>query len=386
MERATESLMQFNVKPAPHMVRGRGSFLWDTTGKRYLDFVQGWAVNCLGHSPELLSRALHVQLQEVLHVGAAFHNAPSHALATRLAEVSDLPRVFLSSSGAEANEAAVKLARKWGQLHRAGAYEVITAHESFHGRTLAMSSATGKAGFATAFPPQIAGFPKVPFGDLEALEQTITERTVAVMVEPIQGEAGAVMPPLGYLSALRALCDRRGLLLILDEIQTGMARTGPLFAHEAEQARPDILTLGKGLGVGLPVSAMLAREEVACFARGDHGGTFIGHALLSAGALAVLERLLSAEHTALREASASTLERTLRELAAQHGLGLRGRGHLWALVLPSARAESVRDDCFERGLLINAARPDLLRLMPALDVGDEEIASMRELLSAALAA
>jgi acetylornithine/N-succinyldiaminopimelate aminotransferase len=379
MTTATEALMQLNEKPAPFMVRGEGSYLWDEQGRRYLDFIQGWAVNCLGHDPPVLREALAAQ--RVLNPGPSFHNEPSHALATLLAELSGLPHVFLSCSGAEANEGAVKLARKWGQLHRDGAFEVITTHDGFHGRTLAMSSATGKPGFADAFGPHVAGFVKAPYGEVDAVERAIGPRTVAVMVEPIQGEAGAVTPPSGYLAALRALCDRHGILLIADEIQTGMGRTGPLFAFQADGVRPDIVTLGKGLGGGLPISALLARREVACFARGDHGGTFAAHAWLAAGALAIVRTLLVTD----RASSARQLEQTLRTIADQHGLRLRGRGHLWGLVLPGPRAEAIRDACFARGLLINAARPDVLRLMPALDVGAAELAAMARILSSALA-
>jgi len=384
MERvATESLMQFNVKPANHMVRGRGSRLWDAEGRAYLDFVQAWAVNALGHSPSVLVDALKAQLDEVVHPGSAFHNRPSHRLAQRLAEVSGLPSVYLGCTGAEANETAVKLARRWGQKHRDGAYEVLTTIDSFHGRTFAMTSATGKPGF-DSYRPSSPGFRKVPFGNVDAIANAIESETVAVMVEPVQGEAGAVVPPAGFLAALRTLCDERGILLILDEVQTGMARTGPMFAHQADGIRPDIMTLGKGLGGGLPVAAMLARAEVQSFALGDHGGTFIAHALLSAGALAVLETLLSAQHTATRVESARALEETLRAITEPRGLTLRGRGHLWGIVLPAAIAELVRDRCFDEGLLINAARPNVLRFMPALDVTRSEIDEMASTLSRVL--
>ncbi len=376
---ATDALMQLNNKPAPVMVRGKGSYLWDEHGRRYLDFIQGWAVNCLGHDPPALRKALAAQ--PVINPGPAFHNAPSHALAALLADLSGLERVFLSSSGAEANEGAVKLARKWGQLHRGGAFEVITTQDGFHGRTLALSSATGKPGFADAFGPHVPGFVKAPYGDLAAVERTIHAGTVAVMVEPIQGEAGAVVPPVGYLTGLRTLCDRQGILLIADEIQTGMGRTGPLFAFQAEGIHPDIVTLGKGLGGGLPISAVLARQRVACFALGDHGGTFAAHALLCAGALAVVHTLLGVDRTA----SARVLEEGLRDVARRHDLQLRGRGHLWGLVMPQPRAEVVRDSCFARGLLVNAARPNVLRLMPALNVGPAEVDAMVAILGAALA-
>ncbi|MET0341699.1 MAG: aminotransferase class III-fold pyridoxal phosphate-dependent enzyme [Polyangiales bacterium] len=380
------ALMQLTAKPPVRMVRGRGSSLWDQHERHYLDFVQGWAVNCLGHSPAVIAAALRTQLDQVLNPGPAYHNDASLRLAERLAQLSGLSRVYLASSGAEANEAAVKLARKWAHQHKPGAYEVITTLDSFHGRTLAMTSATGKPGFADAYQPGVPGFVKVPYGDVAAVRDAIGPRTVAVMVEPVQGEAGVVVPPPGYLAALRALCDEAGILLILDEVQTGMARTGALFAHQHDAMRPDILTLGKGLGGGLPISAMLASAHAACFVPGDHGGTFAAHALLSAAALAIVELLVTPAHAAVREASARKLAAALGTLAARHGLTLRGRGHLWALALPTPRAEAVRDAAFARGLLVNAARPHVLRLMPALDVGADEIAEMATRLDAALTA
>jgi acetylornithine/N-succinyldiaminopimelate aminotransferase len=379
------ALMQLIDRPPSPMVRGLGSYLWDERGKRYLDFVQGWAVNCLGHSPNVLNAALKAQLERVTNVGPAYHNQPALALAERLAETSQLERVFFLCTGAEANEGAVKLARKWGQKHRQGAYEVITTHESFHGRTLAMMSASGKPGFDTLFPPTVPGFRKVPFGDVGAVTAALSDATVAIMVEPIQGEGGVVVPPDGYLRALRELCDQRGVLLIADEIQTGVARTGPLYAHQSEGVLPDIMTLGKGLGGGLPLSALLCREQVACFEPGDQGGTFAAHALLCAVGLAVLERLLEPDEVTRRAAHAALLERSLGELAHTHGLGLRGRGFLWALVLNEPKAASVRERAFAEGLLVNAARPNVVRLMPSLEVSSAEIAQMTDLLARALA-
>ena len=381
---AEQHLMQLNTRPAPNMVRGAGSYLWDEYGKQYLDFVQGWAVNCLGHSPHQLAAALEAQLHTLVNPGPAYHNRPAIQLAQRLAELSGLPRVVFGCTGAEVNDAAVKLARKWGQKHKAGAHEVITTHAGFHGRTLAMTCATGKPGWDTAFPPAVPGFRKVAYGDPSAIEQALSERTVAIMLEPIQGEAGVVVPPSGYLRALRALCDQRGLLLIADEVQTGMARTGPLFAHQADGITPDIMTLGKGLGGGLPLSALLCREQVACFEPGDHGGTFSGHALLCALGLAVLDTLTTPRHEALREARSAELRATLERLALRHGLQLRGRGFLWALVLPDARAELVRERAFAGGLLVNAPRPNVLRLMPALDLESSHMSELNERLDQAL--
>ncbi|HEX6242110.1 MAG TPA: aminotransferase class III-fold pyridoxal phosphate-dependent enzyme [Polyangiales bacterium] len=380
----TQALMQFSERPPPTMVRGEGIYLWDEQDRRYLDLVQGWAVNCLGHSPRVIADALAAQATRVLNVGPAYHNQPAHWLATRLSALSGLSRVCFACSGAEANEVALKLARKWGQLHRSGAFEVLTTRDSFHGRTLALTSATGKASFEGAFPPAVPGFRKVPYDDLEAMEAAISGDTVAVMVEPIQGEAGVVVPTPGYLRGLRALCDRKGILLIADEIQTGMGRTGPLFAHQSEAVRPDIMTLGKGLGAGVPVSALLCRAELDCFAPGDHGGTFAGHALLCSVGLAVVEALTEPGAALERERTAQAFEQLLHRLAAKHGLGVRGRGFLWALVLPQPRAAHVRDKAFERGLLLNAARPDVLRLMPPLNLERAQLQQIEQLLTAVL--
>jgi acetylornithine/N-succinyldiaminopimelate aminotransferase len=380
METTTNHWMRVNARPDVRMVRGQGSYLWDDTGKRYLDFIQGWAVNCLGHSPPALRAALLAQFDQVANVGPAHFNRPALELSERLARLSGLDRVFFGNSGAEANEAAVKLCRKWGQQQRAGAFEVLTALGGFHGRTLAMTCATGKPGWDEAFPPRVEGFRKVPYGDVDAVAAAISERTVAVMVEPIQGEAGAVTPPRGYLRALRELCDARGILLVLDEIQTGLGRTGPLFACEDEGVRPDVLTLGKGLGGGMPISAVLATNAAACFRDGDHGSTFGGNALCCAAALAVLDVLAGASGRAQRERSSRALERALSGLAQEFGATLRGRGHLFGLVLPSDDAPRIQEQAFESGLLVNAPRPNVLRFMPSLLVTAEEIEQMVVLL------
>jgi acetylornithine/N-succinyldiaminopimelate aminotransferase len=381
---ANRNLIPLNLRPEPAMVRGAGSYLWDEHGRRYLDFVQGWAVNCLGHNPPQLAEALQAQLHAVVNPGPAYHNRPALRLAALLAELSGLPRVLFGCTGAEINDAAVKLARKWGQKHKGGAYEVITTQDGFHGRTLAMTCATGKPGCDLAFPPAVPGFRKVPYGDLSAAEQAISTHTVAIMLEPIQGEAGVVVPPPDYLQGLRALCDRHGLLLMVDEVQTGIARCGPLFAHQLSEVQPDIMTLGKGLGAGLPLSALLCREQVACFELGDHGGTFAGHALLCSVGLAVLETLRCPRATKLREARSRELQLALEQLARRHALRVRGSGFLWALVLPSDTANDVRDRALASGLLVNAPRNNVLRLMPALDVESAHIAEMSELLDAAL--
>jgi acetylornithine/N-succinyldiaminopimelate aminotransferase len=237
-------LIPITQRPDVVMVRGDGSYLWDDAGKRYLDFIQGWAVNALGHCPVEVRKALNAQAAQLLTPSPAYHNRPQLELAERLTRASGLQQAHFASSGAEANEAAVKIARKWGRRHKHGAFEVLTTHAAFHGRTLAMMAASGKPGWDALVPPNVPGFRRVPFGDLAATRAAISEHTVALMVEPIQGEGGVVVPEPGYLRALRELANEHELLLILDEVQTGMARTGTLFAFEQVGVAPDVLSLG----------------------------------------------------------------------------------------------------------------------------------------------
>lgn len=381
---ATDYLMHLNDRPAAPMTRGEGSYLWDAQGKRYLDFIQGWAVNCLGHSPEPVRRALVAQAEGLLNVGPAFYNQPAAHLAKALCELSTMARAFMSNSGAEANEVAVKVARRWGHTHRDGAFEVITALDSFHGRTLAMSAATGKPGLGDQFPPRTPGFVAVPYGDIRALRAAIGPRTAAIMLEPVQGEAGAVVPPPDYLRAVRQLCDEHGLLMVLDEIQTGMGRTGPLFAFEAHGVQPDVMTLGKGLGGGLPISATLVRDPSLCLAPGEHGGTFCGHPLNSAAALVVVQTLADPAQKLERERGSRRLKAVLQDVADRFALTLRGVGHLWGLVLPGPHAAQVVRAAHEAGLLLNESRANVVRLMPALNVTHDEINEMGAMLTALL--
>jgi acetylornithine/N-succinyldiaminopimelate aminotransferase len=382
---ADACLMRITERPAQVMVRGVGSYLWDHTGTRYLDFIQGWAVNALGHAAPEIAAALYEQAQTLVTASPAFHNAPQLELARELTRAAGLATVHFASSGAEANEAALKLARKWGRLHRSGAYQVITTQNAFHGRTLALMAASGKPGWDALFPPKMPGFVKVPFGDAAAIEAEIGPETVAVMVEPIQGEAGVVVPPDGYLKQLRALCDRHEILLICDEIQTGIGRTGTLFAFEQAGVSPDILTLGKGLGGGVPISAVLASARASCFAPGDQGGTYNGNPLMTAVARRVFGIVANAAFLTQVRASGHYLEQRLEPLCTARGLILRGRGLLWALVLPEDDAERIVRACSARGLLVNAPRPNLLRLMPSLRVSTAEIDEMAALLERAFA-
>ena len=379
------SLMAITARPDAVMVRGEGSWLWDADGRRYLDFVQGWAVNALGHAPSVIQEALAAQAALLLTPSPAFHNAPQLALARELTSRCALDRVFFCNSGAEANEGAIKLVRKWGSAHRSGAYEIVTMHGGFHGRTLATMAASGRAGWDNLFAPTIPVFPKVPFGDAPAVAAAITPRTAAVMVEPVQGEAGVAVPPRGYLRDLRALTTERGVLLVLDEVQTGMGRTGPLFAHQSEGIEPDVMTLGKALGSGVPLAALLAREEVCCFEPGDQGGTMNGNPLMTAVGLAVLRTIADPDFRAAAAEVAEHLEAGLRALARRLGCpGVRGSGHLLALRLSRPAGPLVVDACRARGLLLNSPRPELLRLMPPLTVSREEVDAMLAMLEPAI--
>jgi len=385
----TDALMDVAARPPLVFVEGRGSWLVDHAGRRYLDFVQGWAVNSLGHCPPQIAAALAAQAQRLISPSPAFFNDAALALAGRLAALSGLPRVFLASSGAEANEGAIKLARKWGELHRDGAFEIVTFADGFHGRTLATMAASGKAGWDRLFEPKAPGFPKARLNDLDSVRALIGPKTVAVMLEPIQGEAGVVPAGAEFLQALRALCDERGLLLVLDEVQTGVGRTGSLFAFERAGVVPDILTLGKGLGGGVPLAALLAKEQAACFAHGDQGGTYCGNPLTAAVGSAVLDVVAQPRFLAGVVERGAHLQAHLQRLTARHGLaGERGGGLLRALDLGRPVGAAVVDaarDLQPDGLLLNSPRPHLLRVMPRLDVACEEIDRMAAQLDALLA-
>ncbi|WP_341921788.1 acetylornithine transaminase [Hydrocarboniphaga effusa] len=383
---STDALMHVAERPPPVFVRGQGSWLWDREGRRYLDFVQGWAVNSLGHSPALIAETLAAQAATLISPGPGYWNAPSARLATQLVARSSLDRVFFASSGAEANEGAIKLARKFGARHRNGAFEIISFDQGFHGRTLATMSASGKPGWEALFAPKVPGFPKAKLNDLASVEALIGEKTVAVMLEPIQGEAGVRPASDEFLRELRTLTRQRGLLLICDEVQTGMGRTGRLFAHEHAGIEPDVMTLGKGIGGGVPLAALLAREEVCCFEPGDQGGTYNGNPLMAAVGEAVLGAITAPGFLDEVIAKGERLAAALARLSARHGLGeVRGRGLLRALDLDGDFAFDLVRRARESGLLINAPRPNLLRLMPALTVTPDEIDELLSRLDALLA-
>src|ERR1700744_2866205 len=371
------ALMEITARPGHVFVRGEGSFLWDDTGKRYLDFIQGWAVNCLGHSPPAIAEAIPAQAKRLITPSPAYHNDASLKLAKALTDLSCFDRVFFANSGAEANEGAIKLARKYGALHKNGAYEIITFEGGFHGRTLATMSASGKKAFEPLFEPKVPGFRKARLNDLASVEALIGDNTVAVMLEPIQGEAGVWPATDHFLQALRALTEAHGLLLIVDEIQTGIGRTGKLFGYENAGIEPDIMTLGKGIGGGVPLAALLATRHASCFRHGDQGGTFNGNPLMCAAGLAVLEQVATPAFLHTTVEAGLYLESELQRLSTRHGLGeVRGRGLLLALDLKLPISASIVAQAFEQGLLLNSPQPDALRLMPALNVSRAEIDAM----------
>jgi acetylornithine/N-succinyldiaminopimelate aminotransferase len=382
---ATHALMEITSRPATVFVKGEGSWLWDHHGNRYLDFVQGWAVNCLGHSPTAVADAISQQAHKLITPSPAYYNDIAIALADTLTKLSGLDEVFFTNCGAEANEGAIKLARKYGALHCDGAYEIITFDGAFHGRTLATMSASGKKAFEPLFEPKVPGFPKARLNDIGSVRRCIGRKTVAIMLEPIQGEAGVLPATDQFLCDLRSLTKERGLLLILDEIQTGIGRTGKMFHYEHVGIKPDILTLGKGLGGGVPLAALLATEGASCFAHGDQGGTFNGNPLMCAAGLAVLGEVSQKEFLDSVTAKGEMLTASLAKLAKRYRLGeIRGRGLLQALALGKPVAAEVAAKAFEAGLLLNAPRPDTLRFMPSLTLTLGEIEQLVAILGEVL--
>ena len=380
-----DALMEITARPRTVFVQGKGSWLWDDSGKRYLDFIQGWAVNSLGHAPPELAKALSDQAARLITPSPAYFNDTSLQLAKALTDRSCFDQVFFTNSGAEANEGAIKLARRYGAQHKNGAYEIITFEGGFHGRTLATMSASGKKAFEPLFEPKVPGFPKARLNDIASVEALISDKTVAIMLEPIQGEAGVWPATDKFLQQLQTLTTKHGLLLIVDEIQTGMGRTGRLFGYEHADVLPDIMTLGKGIGGGVPLAALLATDEASCFEHGDQGGTFNGNPLMCAAGLAVLDVIEKPEFLKSVADNGIFLESELQRISARHGLGeVRGRGLLLALDVVRPIAPAIVAHAFELGLLLNAPRPDALRFMPALNVTREEVVAMIDTLDGIL--
>jgi acetylornithine/N-succinyldiaminopimelate aminotransferase len=380
----TQAVMFITKRPDVIMIEGRGSWLTDNNGKRYLDFLQGWAVNCLGHSNPGMIEALNAQAKKLINPSPAFYNEPMIGLSNLLIANSCFNKVFFANSGAEANEGAIKLARKWGQLNKSGAFEIITFDHSFHGRTLATMSASGKPGWDTMFAPQVGGFPKADLNDLDSVKKLVNDKTVAVMIEPVQGEGGVIPASAEFMSELRKYTKENNILLIVDEVQAGCGRTGTLFAYQHYGIDPDIMTLGKGIGGGVPLAALLATDAVACFVPGDQGGTYNGNPLMTAVGMSVIEQLLAPGFLDDVKRKGDLLKSELLAISGEFGLeGERGEGLLRALMLGKDLGGKLVDLARERnpeGLLINSPRPNLLRFMPALNVSDDEIRQMATML------
>ena len=376
--------MFITQRPDVVMVEGHGSWLTDNNGKRYLDFLQGWAVNCLGHSNPRMIAALNTQAKKLINPSPAFYNEPMIGLSNLLTSNSCFNKVFFANSGAEANEGAIKLARKWGQLNKNGAFEIITFDHSFHGRTLATMSASGKPGWDTMFAPQVSGFPKADLNDLDSVKKLVSDKTVAVMLEPVQGEGGVIPTTKEFMRELRHFTKENNILLIADEVQAGCGRTGTLFAYQQYGIEPDIMTLGKGIGGGVPLAALMATDAVACFVPGDQGGTYNGNPLMTAVGISVIEQLLAPGFLDNVKAKGELLKSELLKLCAEFNLeGERGEGLLRALMLGKdigGKLVELARDRGPEGLLINSPRPNLLRFMPALNVSDDEIRLMCNML------
>ena len=369
-ELAEQYLMQTGRRLPVTFVRGEGCLLYDEDGKEYLDMVAGIAVNVLGHSHPDIARSLTGQARTLIHTSNLYFTRPQVELARRLVELSFPSRVFVCNSGAEANEAAIKIARKWGTRNRDGAFEIITSVGSFHGRTLATVTAGGQHKYSDPFKPLPDGFVHVTYNDLDAIKAATTERTVAVMLEPVMGEIGIIPAAKGYLEGVRRWCDEKGLLLILDEVQTGIGRTGKWFAHQHHGITPDVMTLAKGLGGGFPIGACLAAPRADVFEPGDHGSTFGGNPLactVALSVLAVIERDGLVGHAA---EMGELLNGVLQGLGAKE---VRGLGLMQAAEFAEPHAKAFQNSCLEAGLIINAVDENSIRLVPPLIITADEI-------------
>ena len=387
IERDSKYLFQNYGRQPIVLERGEGSRVWDSEGNEYLDFVGGLAVTSLGHSHPAVAAAAAAQAEQLIHVSNLYYTTPMIELAELLVENSPLDRVFFCNSGAEAIEAAIKVARRWGHDEQGGKHGIIAMQDGFHGRSLGALAATGTARYREPFEPLPTGFSHVPWNDLDALKAATDDNTVAVLMEPIQGEGGVNAPAPGYLQGVRDWCDENGLLLILDEIQSGIGRTGTLWAHEQDGIEPDIMCVAKGLAGGLPIGAVLAREELAGhLVPGDHGTTFGANPVATAAGVAVLRHILENDVLAAARRASDRLVARLRAMEDRLPAvtEVRGRGLLLAVSLSSEAAAGVVTLCRERGLLVNNVRPDRIRLMPALIVGDEEIDRACDILEEAI--
>ncbi len=367
------------------LVRGEGTRVWDDDGNAYLDFVAGIASDSLGHCHPVIVDAIKSQGETLLHVSNYFYTLPQLELADAVLEASGMSRIFFCNSGAEATEGAIKIGRKWGMTRKEGAFEIITMEQSFHGRTLASVSATGTPRYSEPFRA-VDGFRHVPFNDLDAVRAAVGPRTAAILVEPLQGEGGVNVAADGYLRALRDICDEHNLLLMLDEVQTGIGRTGKMFAWQHEDVQPDVMALAKGLGSGVPIGAIVANERGDILEPGDHGTTFGGQPFTCAVANATVRHILQEDIPAQAAAKGERLMNDLRALQDRHPVisEVRGQGLLVAVEFRSDIGPALVAAIRERGMLCNVVKPNTLRLVPPLTVGDDELTEAVGIIDAAL--
>ena len=365
----------FNRQPMV-IERGQGVRVWDTEGKEYLDFTAGLAVNNLGHCHPVVTEAIQKQAATLLQTSNLFYTIPQLELAEALVENSCMDKVFFSNSGVEANEGAVKLARKYGRLHRNGAQDVITVLNSFHGRTLGMIAATGQPAYQQAWLPLAEGYTNVPYEDLDAIREATTDNTAAIMVEVLQGEGGVNVPTEGYLKGLREWCDENNILLIFDEVQTGMGRLGSLWGYERFDVEPDVMTSAKGLGNGVPIGAFMCKDTCDVLEPGDHGSTFGGNVLTTAAGNATVRYMVEndvPEHARRVGAYLESKLEEMRNARPNEVKGYRGMGLLIALQLQNPIAPAVVAAANNEGVLLNPVLPDAIRFMPPLIITEADV-------------
>ena len=374
-EREAKVHMNMFRRPPMTLVKGQGARVEDSDGKTYVDCVAGIAVDALGHGHPGLAEVIAEQAKSLIHVSNLYYTEPQINLAEMLVNASGLDKMFFVNSGAEANEGAIKLARKWGIQNRDGAYTILSTENSFHGRTMTTVAATGTPAYREPFGPPTPGFDFIAYNDFEALKEKVDAQTAAILLEPIQGEGGVNVPDDSYLQKVRELCDRENILLILDEVQTGCGRTGKMFAFEHYGIKPDIMTLAKGLGGGVPIGAVLANEKAAVFQPGDHGSTFGGNVLACAASAFVVDQILNQGVLETANARSEYMDKKIAELEDRSDLviGQRGKGLLRAIILRDDIAADVVGKGISQGLLSNPVRPNAIRLMPPLTVTEEEL-------------
>ena len=380
--------MQVVRRMSPVLVRGEGSRVFDNDGNSYLDFTAGWAVLNMGHSHPAVTAAISEQAGKIMQMSNLFYTTPQLPLAQFIVENSDVDRVFFCNSGAEANEGACKLARKYGRIHLNGAYEIITALDSFHGRTQAMMAATGQPHYQDNWRPLMPGFVNVPYNDFDAIADAYVEgKTCAVLLEPVQGEGGVNMPDPGYLNRVQDFCKEKNILFMLDEVQTGMGRLGTVFGYQRfEGVEPDVMTLGKAVGSGAPLGAFACKESCAVLEPGDHGSTFGGNALTTAAGAAGAKALLDEDGPGQAMRNGEYLMGKLNAMREQHPViaEVRGMGMLVGVEMSAEISAALVAECLDNGLLLNAVRPNMLRFMPPLNASRDEIDEALQIVSAAL--